>query len=189
MPPTPSNPVKISIVFGVVWAFLAAFIISNIGKTSGYGNPGVFVSILSGLLTGAGIGTGSYYLFKNINTSIAASNKGYDQGSTGGGFGGDWDDAMKYGYLQNQAEQTEYQTAQVTANTVNTLLARDATLDAFIPSASNCIPGVTATQAQICAASGWPLNPAGLPGTSGTPGRSEERRVGKEGRSRWSPYH
>src|SRR3712207_9520205 len=26
-------------------------------------------------------------------------------------------------------------------------------------------------------------------GTWGTPGRSEERRVGKECRSRWSPYH
>src|SRR5256885_15641997 len=29
----------------------------------------------------------------------------------------------------------------------------------------------------------------GLPGLSEAPSRSEERRVGKECRSRWSPYH
>src|SRR5256885_12668111 len=31
--------------------------------------------------------------------------------------------------------------------------------------------------------SSWAIRP------SSSPGRSEERRVGKEGRSRWSPYH
>ena len=30
---------------------------------------------------------------------------------------------------------------------------------------------------------------AGYPGTPSTEVRSEERRVGKECRSRWSPYH
>ena len=29
----------------------------------------------------------------------------------------------------------------------------------------------------------------GLDNGAGAPGRSEERRVGKECRSRWSPYH
>src|SRR3989440_6953760 len=31
--------------------------------------------------------------------------------------------------------------------------------------------------------------PGARPEAEGVPGRSEERRVGKEGRSRWSPYH
>ena len=34
-----------------------------------------------------------------------------------------------------------------------------------------------------------PSPPAPPPGPAGRPGRSEERRVGKECRSRWSPYH
>ena len=33
------------------------------------------------------------------------------------------------------------------------------------------------------------FDPEDLPRLFGTPGRSEERRVGKECRSRWSPYH
>src|SRR5260370_38581596 len=33
------------------------------------------------------------------------------------------------------------------------------------------------------------IGPNGTAKGSGIPGRSEERRVGKEGRSRWSPYH
>ena len=45
MPPTPSDPVKISIVFGVVWAFLAAFVVSNVGKATGYDTPNLFVKI------------------------------------------------------------------------------------------------------------------------------------------------
>src|SRR2546430_13492026 len=36
--------------------------------------------------------------------------------------------------------------------------------------------------------SSYTQNPNATPPTSGT-GRSEERRVGKECRSRWSPYH
>ena len=160
MPPTASNPVKISIVFGIVWAFLAAFIVSNIGKASGYGNPGVFVSLLSGLLTGAGIGTGSYYLFKNINTSVASSNAGGGQGS----FAGDWDDAIKAGYLGNQEAQTEYQTATLLSNTIQGLRNDQQAFASFIPSSSNCVVGVTATQAQVCAASGFPIA-----GTAGTP--------------------
>ena len=36
---------------------------------------------------------------------------------------------------------------------------------------------------------GIPGIPPGIPGIPGDSIRSEERRVGKECRSRWSPYH
>ena len=38
-------------------------------------------------------------------------------------------------------------------------------------------------------ASGWKLSKTTGAGITITNGRSEERRVGKECRSRWSPYH
>ena len=44
-------------------------------------------------------------------------------------------------------------------------------------------PWVTSMSAEASDMSGWML--MGLPGYA----RSEERRVGKECRSRWSPYH
>jgi len=160
MPPTPSNPVKISVVFGIVWAFMAAFIVSNVGKVSGYGNPGVFVSLLSGLLTGAGIGTGSYYLFKNINTSVAATNAAAGKGS-GGAFTGDWDNIVTAGYYFNQGQEKEAQAIQGLTTAIGTLTN-------FVPSATTCVPGINAAQINACTQAGFSVRAATAPTT--TPG-------------------
>ena len=158
MPPTPSNPVKISVVFGIVWAFLAAFIVSNVGKVSGYGNPGVFVSLLSGLLTGAGIGTGSYYLFKNINTSVSATNAAAGKGS-GGAFTGDWDNIVTAGYYFNQGQEKEAQAIQGLTTAIGTLTN-------FVPSATTCVPGINAAQINACTQAGFSVRAATTtPGT------------------------
>src|ERR1017187_10314965 len=63
-------------------------------------------------------------------------------------------------------------------------------------------PPVSATCAAIVAVQGVAITPVTMVGSGGAGGsytfsatglppgvRSEERRVGKEGRSRWSPYH
>ena len=150
MPPTASNPVKISVVFGIVWAFLAAFIVSNIGKASGYANPGIFVSLLSGLLTGAGIGTGSYYLFQNINTSVGAVNATAGKGS-GGAFTGDWDNVVTAGYYYNQGQEREAQAIQGLTTAIGNLAN-------FVPSATTCVPGINAAQINACTQAGFPMN-------------------------------
>ena len=150
MPPTASNPVKISVVFGIVWAFLAAFIVSNIGKASGYANPGIFVSLLSGLLTGAGIGTGSYYLFQNINTSVGAVNATAGKGS-GGAFTGDWDNVVTAGYYYNQGQEREAQAIQGLTTVIGNLAN-------FVPSATTCVPGINAAQINACTQAGFPMN-------------------------------
>jgi hypothetical protein len=171
MPPYQSNPVKISIVFGIVWAFLAAYIVSNMGKNAGYYSPNVFVSILSGLLAGAGIGTGSYYLFKKINTNVTSINQGYgaSAGGNSGGAGGapgdlgdmgstNWNNAITQAYILNQAAGSEERTAQTLQQMGN-----------FIPSATSCVPGnLTALQISACAAAGFPVTPGTTPATSAT---------------------
>lgn len=171
MPPTASNPVKISIVFGIVWAFLAAFIVSNIGKVSGYGNPGVFVSLLSGLLTGAGIGTGSYYLFKNINTSVASIDATAGK-SPGGGFGGDWYDAITAGYLENQAADKTLAAATSLARSAQTL---EDDIN-FVASATTCTADILSNAVKLAACRTANIVIPGdkcLPGTYSSTGKND----------------
>src|SRR5437868_10518502 len=51
------------------------------------------------------------------------------------------------------------------------------------------VPPTTAP-CPTCSCARWPPAPSSsIPPTSDAPSRSEERRVGKECRSRWSPYY
>src|SRR5436189_6203487 len=77
----------------------------------------------------------------------------------------------------------------------------------FFFQAEDGIRDTSVTGVQTCALPIFPAPPKGLPlaaleplrarigclashgGLTGVPGRSEERRVGKECRSRWSPWH
>src|ERR1041385_2504226 len=89
---------------------------------------------------------------------------------------------------------------------VETLLDLDALVDALAEAFVDLSEGRTSMPQRVAAFSGHGLlgvMPAYLPsanmletklvtlfeGNAGTELRSEERRVGKEGRSRWSPYH
>ena len=115
--PAPSDPVKVSISFGLVWAFLVAFTVSNIGKNAGLTSPNLFVSLLAGLLAGAGIGTGTYFLFDRVDHPFPVD-------GTGGApqaLGPDWNDQITQDYIQNQTANTEYQTTQLQQQIANKL--------------------------------------------------------------------
>jgi hypothetical protein len=114
--PAPSDPVKVSISFGLVWAFLVAFTVSNIGKNAGLASPNLFVSLLAGLLAGAGIGTGTYFLFDRVDHPFPVDGGGAPQG-----LGPDWYDQINKDYIQNQTANTEYQTTQLQQQIANQL--------------------------------------------------------------------
>jgi hypothetical protein len=144
-----TKPVYLSLTFGFVFAFLTAFVMLNAGKNAGLGaSPGIFVSVFSALIAGAGIGTGTYFIFRNINTTVTGSETGP---ASSGGL--DWYDQINSDYIQNQTANTAQQTAQVLQQIQN-MQANQASAP---PATTPATPGAPATTP---ATPGAPATPA-----------------------------
>src|SRR2546430_1822805 len=84
-------------------------------------------------------------------------------------------EAFHYTYKKDTPDNNLVQEADLTPNTID-----GTSKDKY---ASRTIKGVKSDRTS------WQTAWMGLTGISGMSSRSEERRVGKECRSRWSPYH
>src|SRR2546425_2775977 len=96
-------------------------------------------------------------------------------------------DAPRLAALQQQLTQVQTQLQQL-AQENRSLRAAQHQLErrlAELAGAPGAVPVAGAPTAE--ASQALPASPSALPGPA--TGRSEERRVGKECRSRWSPYH